>query len=112
VNAGHNYPIICGNGNYTELKEGGLLLGVIPGGKYKVGHIEMNAGELIALYSDGITEAINGNNAEYGEDRLIKLLNKHCRLKASEILDAVIRDVQAYCGTPQDDVTLMVIKKT
>ncbi|MBU1881842.1 MAG: SpoIIE family protein phosphatase [bacterium] len=111
VNAGHNYPILCGNGRFTELKDGGMLLGVVPGGKYKAGQVELHSGEIIALYSDGITEALNGSDEEFGEKRLEDLLQGSCQSNAMTILEGVIQEVQKFCGTPQDDVTLMIVKR-
>jgi len=111
VNAGHNYPILCGNGRYEQLKEGGMLLGVMPGSKYKAGKLAMQSGELIALYSDGITEAMDEKGVEFGEKRLEDLLQNNCKGSAKEILGSVIDEVQKFCGTPQDDVTLMIVKR-
>jgi sigma-B regulation protein RsbU (phosphoserine phosphatase) len=111
VNAGHNFPLVCGNDRMKKLTEGGLLLGVDPEGKYHSGRIEMEKGEILALYSDGITEATNGNEEEFGEERLAQLLLGNCGQDAGTILHAVIEEVEDYCGTPQDDITLMVIKR-
>lgn len=111
VNAGHNYPILCGNDRQEQLTEGGLLLGVMPEGKYQAGNVTLQSGELVAVYSDGITEAVDAAGKEFGEDRLVELLSRRCDEKAESILQAVLGEVEGYCGTPQDDVTLMVVKR-
>jgi serine phosphatase RsbU (regulator of sigma subunit) len=111
VNAGHNFPIVCGNGRMEKLTEGGLLLGVLPEGKYQSGKIELKPGEILALYSDGITEAINGEGKEFGEERLVQLLMGSCEQEATTILHNILKEVEYYCGIPQDDVTLMVLKR-
>jgi serine phosphatase RsbU (regulator of sigma subunit) len=111
VNAGHNAPVICGDDRLLYLREGGLPLGVLSDAEYQIGEIQLVNGELIALYSDGIVEAMNSDETEFGEERLIRLLQRHSGDTAEEILQAVIREVETFCGTPQDDVTLMIIKR-
>lgn len=111
VNAGHNYPILCGNGRLEYLSRGGLLLGVSPDEEYEGGEVTLDSGELVALYSDGITEATNGDGQEFGEARLIQLLKDCGSDKADKILVNVMREVKTFCGTPQDDVTMMIIKR-
>jgi serine phosphatase RsbU (regulator of sigma subunit) len=111
VNAGHNYPILCGNGRLEYLSEGGLVLGVRPDEVYVGGEVSMECGEIVALYSDGITEATDQNSREFGEERLLSLLQYCNQETADGILMNVLKDVETFCGTPQDDVTLMVIKR-
>jgi serine phosphatase RsbU (regulator of sigma subunit) len=111
VNAGHNAPILCGNGRLEQLCVGGLPLGIFPTADFEEGQIEMQRGESLALYSDGIVEAMDSEEREFGEERLIQLLRGGGELTADEILQSVIREVEAYCGSPQDDVTLVIIKK-
>ncbi len=111
VNAGHNYPIVCGNDRLVTLEQGGMLLGVMPDEKYQSGEITLQQGEIVALYSDGITEACDGDDREFGEERLIQILQDCSSQSAESILSDVITSVENYCGTPQDDLTLMVVKK-
>lgn len=111
VNAGHNAPVICGNERLLYLRDGGLPLGVLRDAAYQTGEIRLASGEIIALYSDGIVEAMNSDELEFGEERLIRLLRRHCCDSAEEILRAVIQEVETFSGTLQDDVTLMIIKR-
>lgn len=111
VNAGHNYPLLCGNGRLERLSEGGLLLGVMPDGTYQAGRVTIQRGKLVALYSDGITEATDREGREFGEERLIQLLKNSRQHTADNILNAVLRDVEGFSGTPEDDVTLVVVKR-
>ena len=111
VNAGHNYPILCGNGRLEYLSKGGLVLGVRPDEIYVGGEVHLASGEIVALYSDGITEATDKNNLEFGEERLLSLLQYCHQESADGILMNVLRDVENFCGTPQDDLTLLVIKR-
>jgi serine phosphatase RsbU (regulator of sigma subunit) len=111
INAGHNNPIVCGDGRVEQLSVGGLPLGILPDVEYEEGRVEIRRGELLALYSDGIVEAMNAQDQEFGEERLIRILQGHCEQSAQEILQTVVRDVESFAGTPQDDVTLVVIKR-
>ncbi|MCX6641089.1 MAG: SpoIIE family protein phosphatase [bacterium] len=111
VNAGHNYPIICGNGKAERLVTGGMLLGVMPDSNYEEGHIELAPGHMLVLFSDGITEAADDGDIEFGEERLLDLLSRHCHDDADTILRSILSEVESYCGVPQDDMTLMVLKR-
>ena len=111
VNAGHNAPVVCGNGWLEELKTGGLPLGVIQDSAYSLGQTTLKPGELMALYSDGVVEATNSTEEEFGEERFIELLKEHRGEEPEAILQKVIQAVESFCGTPQDDVTLVIIKR-
>ncbi|MFH1861837.1 MAG: PP2C family protein-serine/threonine phosphatase, partial [bacterium] len=111
VNAGHNPPLICGNGRLEPLSEGGLILGILPDGIYQQGFCTLHSRELLVLYSDGITEAMNSTGEEFGEQRLIRLLENHCQQDADSVLRATLQSVEEFCSIPQDDVTLMIIKR-
>lgn len=111
VNAGHNPPVVCGNGRLEQLSAGGLPLGVMQDSPYMPGQITLKPGELVALYSDGIVEAADDHDREFGEARFIELLRKHSGEDPETILSVVLAEVAAFCGTPQDDVTLVVVKR-
>ncbi len=75
--------------------------------------IELNPGDVVVLYTDGITEAFDMNKQEYGLDRLIEVVQQNCHKSASEIQEAVISDVKGYIGQQKvyDDITLLVLKQ-
>ncbi len=113
-NAGHNRPFLwrC-NGEKQELTTAGIVLSMVKDSDYSEDIININSGDLLIIYSDGITEAINKKNEEYGEKRLEELA-KHLREKeAREIVDMIIDNVNNFSAKqPQfDDMTLMVIKR-
>lgn len=114
VNAGHNPPIaIRADGTLHELEEGGLLLGVMSGAAYEAGRFEIEPGDCIALFTDGVTEAMSPEEELYGEERLTALLRKHREGAAELILEAVMEDVRRFTGDPEywsDDVTLVLMK--
>ena len=71
----------------------------------------MSPGDTLALYTDGITESFNGAGEEFGEDRLIEALRRHCVLCSSDLLSAIVDEVRRFSPAEQhDDVTLIVAK--
>jgi phosphoserine phosphatase RsbU/P len=113
TNAGHNFPILTrGTGEQIRLEEGGLLLGVLEQTSYREQRIQLESGDLLVMYTDGVTEAQNEAGEEYGEERLARLLQDHLWLGARELRDEIYRDVLAFAGSqPQvDDLTLVILK--
>jgi phosphoserine phosphatase RsbU/P len=114
VNAGHNPPyVIRSDGSVETLEAGGLLLGVMSGVPYEMGEIDLAAGDVVCMFTDGVTEAMDPYKEEYGEERLIACLSSHRGQSAAQILDAVKKDVADFTG-PQpildDDLTIVVLK--
>lgn len=114
VNAGHNPPILVSAGSVSVklLSAKGIALGVIDGIELESVKIPLNAGDLVVLYTDGVTEATSETYAEYGTDRLTDCVMRNRDRTAREIREAIVRDVIAFAGTqPQhDDITIMVLK--
>jgi phosphoserine phosphatase RsbU/P len=114
ANAGHNPPfLVRSNGEVSMLTEGGPPLGIIPTAVYVEQRVKMKPGDTVVLYSDGITEAQNPAEEEFGEDRCIELLKQNRHLSAREIVDVVnlaILDWQAG-GHAADDITMVVAKR-
>jgi serine phosphatase RsbU (regulator of sigma subunit) len=113
VNAGHDTPLLLRDGEVTELKEGGLLLGVNPEAIYNAGEIHLRTGDLLACYSDGLTEAMDEHEVEFGVDRMVSTLQDQKEDPAWAIVDGVLRSVRTYAGderAARDDLTLMIVK--
>lgn len=114
VNAGHNPPILVRkNGDIELLETGGLLLGVMADAVYERGSVSFDTGDVLALFTDGVTEAMSPEEEEYGEERLEKLLQVSRHLTASEILHAVHEDIRVFTNDApvlSDDLTMIVIK--
>jgi serine phosphatase RsbU (regulator of sigma subunit) len=114
ANAGHNPPIVLrASGEARMLEGGGPVLGILPIAPYREDHAHVDRGGLLVLYSDGVTEATNTNQDEFGEERLIEALRCHRTEPAAAIVDAVMKEVvQFAAGAPQaDDITLLVAKR-
>ncbi len=112
INCGHNPPVhVDRQGRISKLERGGLLLGAIEECEYEEGTVTLLPGEMLVLYTDGVTEAQGKGKRQYGEKRLFGVLKQCCGKAAQQVLQAVVDDVERFCqGIPQaDDITLMVI---
>ena len=115
VNAGHApEPMLVRTGGEVErLKAGGVPLGIIDGFAYPLGEIRMEPGDLIFLCSDGVTETVDNEDNEFGEDRLEKLLVAQIGSTPAEIRRAVQSSLEEFAaGAPQpDDLTLVILSR-
>jgi sigma-B regulation protein RsbU (phosphoserine phosphatase) len=113
ANAGHNPPIVVrASGDAEMLQGGGPVLGILPAAPYSEMRISLNQGDMLVLYSDGVTEATNAGLEEYGEEHFIEVLKQHRTEPASAIVEAVTKSLTEFAaGAPQaDDITLVVAK--
>lgn len=114
VNAGHNPPLVFHQDGEQpmELATGGLLLGAFPAHRpYASATVELRPGDLLVLYTDGITEARDSEDKEYGEDGLTACVNEHKHQSASEVLESIVEDVIRFSDAGiADDLTLMILK--
>ena len=114
-NAGHNNPVIIRkNGEKEMLQTGGIMIGWIPGLDFEQGAAELREGDVLAVYSDGVTEAENPQEEEFGDQRLLDLLYEHRDLSATNLTDKVFEQVNVFAGQAVqfDDITVMIIKRT
>lgn len=116
VNAGHNFPyrVKKGSAEFDFLKVGGLPLGMFDHAEYTSEIITLAPDDLLVLYSDGVTEAMDKKYEEYGEDRFRSCILKHAALDVGKLKAEIIEDIQGFVGSePQsDDLTLMVARRT
>jgi sigma-B regulation protein RsbU (phosphoserine phosphatase) len=114
VNAGHNPPLVFGrDGLVRELPATGLVLGMLAGRPYEVGTGEVGPGEVLVLYTDGITESRDTEEHEFGVEGLAGIVREECEKDAPAILEAVFRRLAEFtgCAEPFDDRTLVVVKR-
>ena len=114
ASAGHNPPRLkrCQDGTMLALERaGGLPLGIVPEGAYDEYVQQLQPGDQIIFYTDGITEANDPQGRQFGTDRLDQVL-ENCSIQASGLLDAVLRSVEAFAQgvPPLDDRTLIVAR--
>ncbi len=115
VNAGHNFPFVIGKESETiqMLESAGMPLGMFDSAEYHAKSVDLKKDDVLILYTDGVTEAMNRSLIEYGEERFEKCLRKHIHLPVQELKANVVADVQRFtAGEPQsDDLTLLVVKR-
>lgn len=114
VNAGHNAPLLVPReGPLARLSATGVALGIMPEARYQSMQAELHPGERLLLYTDGITEAFNAQDVDYGEERLEAFLRERRGLGQAELVDGLIEDVLAFCGSvrPKDDMTLLLLAR-
>jgi serine phosphatase RsbU (regulator of sigma subunit) len=111
-NAGHNPPLLMAQGALRRLESGSMPVGMFESAPYVDATERLYRGDVLVVYSDGVTEALNVEGEEFGEERLGALLQTHQHENAESILDVIIHAVQEFArGAPQhDDVTAMVVK--
>lgn len=113
-NGGHNPPyLVSGEGKIEQLENiGGLLLGFVKDTKYKSKTVNLQPGDTLFLYTDGVTEAMNEKEDEFATDRLEDCLKRNYKLQLTEITEKVIKEVQAFSrGRPQtDDITCLTLR--
>src|SRR2546422_1284124 len=113
ANAGHHPPLLLeANGDARFLEQGGLPLGMFPDTRYYEYYLTLKPGQLLVLYTDGVTEAFNSQEKEFGKERLIRSVKAARDLSARELIDAVQRDVVEWTDGrgAHDDVTFFVVK--
>lgn len=114
ANAGHNPPLVKhADGSFEYLKtRAGFVLAGMEGIRYRKNELQLEPGDIIYLYTDGVTEATDLDNRLYGEDRLRALLEKHQNSDAQTICDDVKRDVDTFVGEAAqfDDITMLCLK--
>jgi PAS domain S-box-containing protein len=114
VNAGHNPPIVyrSRDGSMEELGRTGIILGALEDQEYSSRSIGIGPGDVVVLYTDGVTEAADETGEMFGEEKLKAIIRENSGSSSSEILAKILASVESFGkGEPQfDDITLMVIK--
>ena len=115
VNAGHNNPILRRRSGIVErLEVGGMPLGILDGAPYQSGELTMESGDWLVAFTDGVIEAENTLQQEYGEIRFLTMLNSGVMLSPTMLLNSILVDLDRFVGdAPQhDDVTCVLLRAT
>jgi putative ABC transport system permease protein len=115
VNGGHNPPFLLRNherGTIEELSTGGMIVGMFPFSQYEEGTTQMDSGDVLMLFTDGVSEAHNPQEEEFGEERLKALLKKYGHLPAEGMSAAILAELRSWMAdAPQhDDLTFVLMK--
>jgi serine phosphatase RsbU (regulator of sigma subunit) len=111
-NAGHNPPLLFrADGASTELDAQGAVLGQFPEWQYRQSELEMRSGDRLLLFTDGLVEACDADEEQFGEQRLIGVLQENSQSSAHNLMDLLLRAASRHCdGHFQDDASLIVLK--
>jgi phosphoserine phosphatase RsbU/P len=113
-NGGHNTPLLLRTGGeMVKLDKGGLPVGLMPGISYDEDRVQFHPGDVLIIYSDGITESVNLQDEEFGEARLIEVVKNNLHRSASGIRDRIDEALSRFVGTAAavDDMTVMIVKR-
>ena len=113
-NAGHNWPfLIKANGETLRLDVGGPVLGIIEDFAYSGDSVQFDPGDLLIIFSDGITEAIDEKETMFDEENLEDVIRQNMANSSVEIIDNIIKSVNDHAGSTaqMDDMTLVVMKR-
>ncbi|MGH9932853.1 MAG: SpoIIE family protein phosphatase [Pyrinomonadaceae bacterium] len=113
-NAGHLPPLLIREGKVTSIAATGLPIGVFCSESFSVNRIHMSKGDTLFLYTDGLSESLDGTGNEYGAERLSQLLNDNHSFSPESLISQCRRELHAFAEgkLPADDLTLMAIRRT
>lgn len=113
VNAGHHPPLFFGHENVLELTRGGLILGPYLKAKYERGFLFFEKGNILVMYSDGVTEATNSVGEEFGSQRLVDVVKANRKASSRELVKLIFEANERHLGDmpPKDDRSLFIIKR-
>ncbi len=114
INAGHNVPILRKRlGVVERLEVGGIPIGIFAESAYQVGTTHLENGDWLVIFTDGVVEAVNSKDEEYGEPELIRLVDRESRSTPAQLLSQLFAELDLYVGnTPQhDDITCLLLKR-
>ena len=114
INAGHNPPILVRpSGEVTRLDIGGFPAGITPDCEYREGWVQLDPGDVLVIYSDGVTESLSEQEEEFGEARLIEVVQKNRGRTAAGLRDRIDEALTRFVGKAKtvDDLTLVILKR-
>ncbi len=111
-NAGHNPPLVIGANGFRRLECGGPIVGLFESASYEEETVVLASGDWLIVFSDGVSEALSASGEEYGEARIISVVQRNKSLEPQKLLEAVFTDVREFArGAAQnDDITAMVLR--
>jgi sigma-B regulation protein RsbU (phosphoserine phosphatase) len=113
TNAGHLAPILIRQGEVLRLESNGTVVGMFPDYPYEQCDVELQRGDLLVAFTDGITESENAKEEQFGDERLIELLRRNAERPLEEILGKVMESVGSWAHDPstRDDITMLLARK-
>ncbi|HLH02613.1 MAG TPA: PP2C family protein-serine/threonine phosphatase [Bryobacteraceae bacterium] len=115
INAGHNWPVLRHASGATErLDKGGVPIGLLASARYESGSAQLAPGDTLLIFTDGLIEAENDREEEFGEDRMFAVFNASAGRSAKDVLRNVMAEADHFVGTAaqHDDITCLVLRET
>jgi sigma-B regulation protein RsbU (phosphoserine phosphatase) len=115
TNGGHNAPVLVTKSGVKRLETGGMVLGLFEQSTFEEETLQMQPGDFIVAFSDGVTEALNTTGEEYADPRLLESIERHrvgAAGSAQKFLEHLLEDVRTFCDgeDPHDDITLLMVR--
>jgi serine phosphatase RsbU (regulator of sigma subunit)/pSer/pThr/pTyr-binding forkhead associated (FHA) protein len=115
TNGGHNAPVLVTSSGVRRLETGGMVLGLFEHATFEEECVQLQPGDFVVAFSDGVTEAVNPAGDEYMDDRLLASIERHRAIgakSASQFLDRLLADVRVFSEgeAPRDDITLLMVR--
>jgi phosphoserine phosphatase RsbU/P len=113
TNAGHLPPVLVHDGDCSRLEVNGMVVGAFPFAQYGESHVRLEPGDLLVLFTDGISEPENEYGEMFGEDRIAELVTRHADQDDGHIVDEIMNAVRQWTGSDelQDDMTIVLIRR-
>ncbi|MGH9378885.1 MAG: PP2C family protein-serine/threonine phosphatase, partial [Terriglobia bacterium] len=114
TNAGHPPPFLFRRNALSRLEAGGTVLGIFPGSQYQQEMVQLEPGDVLLAYTDGLVEPENSYGEEFGEARLVKTIREAIDSPPEILAEGIYRGVMDWTGggEPQDDMTMLYLKTT
>lgn len=111
-NAGHEPPLLLRANKFFRLHTGGMVTGIDPSEEYQMDVVDLRSGDLIVFYTDGVTEALDFNDEQFGRERLMQSIRKYRKLEAPTLASQLLWDVRRFVGLARktDDSSVVVAK--
>jgi sigma-B regulation protein RsbU (phosphoserine phosphatase) len=110
ANAGALPPMICRAGEILKVRVEGIPIGLLETREYEEVTFQAQAGDVIVLYSDGITDHLNAAGIEFGRGRLAQVVRSHCHVSAQGLIDAIFSEMDKFSMVAFDDQSIFVMK--
>ncbi|MHC5110671.1 MAG: SpoIIE family protein phosphatase [Planctomycetota bacterium] len=112
-NAGHFPPLLLRDGEVKSIGDSGLVVGILPDVTYDEMVVELQPGDVLMMYTDGVAEALDYDGEQFGQDRVYESMKKHSELSAEQLARQVLWDVRRFAGLARqsDDITIVVVRR-
>ena len=111
-NAGHNPPLLFGRRGVRRLEQGGLIVGVFQQASFEEEKLQLEPGDTLVVFSDGVSEAMNSDGEEFGEERLASCVEDNREMPPAKLLECILESVQRFRADapPSDDLTVFILR--